>query len=173
MNGPSVGKGRLKFSNQEIIKILKKNDWKCSDCGSQINDKNNSPFPPNRRKDLNWVFDEVETYGLAKYNDIHVKKRKTRGTPNNTKKNSKGALNFENLRLLCKSCYINDSKEVSISFRTSKNKREFLEKVAKSKEITLTKLMNEIVDKYRNRLNGMPDEEFLKETGMTWKERRN
>jgi len=97
---------------------------------------------------MNWVYDEVEHYGLAKYNDINVKKRKTRGTPNNTSKNSNGTLNFENLLVLCKSCYINDSKEVSISFRTSKNKRELLQEMAKSKEITLTKLMNEIVDKY-------------------------
>ena len=148
MNGPSVGKGRLKFSNEEIIIILQENNWKCSDCGSPINDKDGKPFPPNRRNDLNWVFNDEELYGLAKYNDINVKKRKTRGTPNNSKTNSKGGLNLENLSLLCKSCYINDSKEVSISFRTSKNKREFLEKVATGKEITLTKLMNEIVDNH-------------------------
>lgn len=150
MNGPSVGKGRLKFSNEEIIKILKENNWKCSDCGSPINDKDGYPFLQNRRNDLNWVFNDEELYGLAKYNDINVKKRKTRGTPNNTKKNSNGSLNLENLSVLCKSCYINDSKEVSISFRTSKNKREYLEKVAKGKEITLTKLMNEIVDNHRD-----------------------
>ena len=96
-------------------------------------------------------------YGLAKYNDINVKRKKTRGTPNNTSKNSDGSLNLENLLLLCKSCYIINSKEVSISFRTSKNKRELLQKIAKSKEINLTELMNEIVDNHQNDM----DEEYL------------
>tara|TARA_B110000003_G_scaffold154066_1_gene154795 strand:- start:213 stop:734 length:522 start_codon:yes stop_codon:yes gene_type:complete len=159
MNGPDGGKGSLKFSNGQIFQLLKENNWRCSDCESEINNKNNSPFPPHCRLDENYweCFGNVVEYGLAKYNDINVKRKKTRGTPNNTSKNSDGSLNLENLLLLCKSCYIINSKEVSISFRTSKNKRELLQKIAKSKEINLTELMNEIVDNHQNDM----DEEYL------------
>ncbi len=168
------GQGTLKFDNNEIYSLLKEKKWCCSDCNKEIkkNIYEQTSFSHNDRENPKWVID-AEKFSLQNYEDINVIRKKPRGTPGNLARRPNGELNYDNLLLLCHNCNekrFNKKKE-RITFRTSKEKKKWLEHFAKDKG--MAELMNDIIDKYRNNLNGMTDEEFLKETGMTWKERRN
>ena len=168
------GQGTLKFDNNEIYSLLKEKKWCCSDCNKEIkkNIYEQTSFSHNDRENPKWVID-AEKFSLQNYEDINVIRKKHRGTPGDLARRPNGELNYDNLLLLCHNCNekrFNKKKE-RITFRTSKEKKKWLEHFAKDKG--MAELMNDIIDKYRNNLNGMTDEEFLKETGMTWKERRN
>ena len=169
------GQGTLKFDNNEIYLLLKEKKWRCSDCKKEIKKKLNDPnsiFSLKDRDNPKWVM-EAEKFSLQNFEDINVIRKKPRGIKGNNARRPDGKLNYDNLLLLCHNCNEKRSnkKKERITFRTSKEKKEWLEHLLKDKG--MAELMNDIIDKYRNDLNGMTDEEFLKETGMTWKERQN
>ena len=147
------GQGTLKFDNYDIILLLKYHKWCCSDCDELIFNKvmGEKYIPLNYRKDpLRWVSDPDDKYSLQNFEDINVIRKKPRGTKGNNKRLPNGKLNYDNLLLLCHSCNEKRSKEKKeqITFRTSKEKKEWLEKIAKDKDKGMAELMNDIIDKY-------------------------
>jgi hypothetical protein len=166
----SKGQGKLKFDNTEIYLLLKENKWRCSDCNKEIKKKLNdpNPFSLKDRDNPKWVM-EAEKFSLQELADINVKRKKSRGTKGNNARTEDGTLNYDNLLLLCYSCNKKQSKERRevITFRTSKEKKEWLEGLAKDKG--MAELMNDIIDKYRNDL----DEEFLEFHGQLTESRQN
>ena len=142
--------GTLKFSNREIIQLLFNNNWKCRNCDNIIKNKQNIPFSEEERKDITWAMLAKE-YDLTNYDDINVVRKKTRGSKGNLARID-GELNFDNLLLLCHSCYENrrGERKEPIAFRISKEKKEWLENLAKDKDKSMAELMGDIIDEYRN-----------------------
>ena len=108
----------------------------------------------------------MEEFSLQKTTEINVKRKKPRSTKDSSARNTDGNLNYDNLLLLCRNCYENQStgREVSISFRTSKRKKELLESIASKKDISLTELLNEITDEYyRDNPKGLSIKDRLSE----------
>ena len=144
------GQGTLKFENNEIYLLLKEKKWCCSDCNKEIKkdkDGKQIPFSHNDRENPKWVID-AEKFSLQNYEDINVIRKKPRGTKGNNKRLPNGKLNYDNLLLLCHSCNEKRFKEKKeqITFRTSKEKKEWLEQIAKNKDKGMTELMNDIID---------------------------
>ena len=142
--------GTLKLSNSEIIQLLFNKNWKCPNCDNIIKNKQNIPFSEEEQNDLTWAMLAKE-YDLTNYDGINVVRKKPRGSKGNLARID-GELNFDNLLLLCHSCNEKRFKEKKeqITFRTSKEKKEWLENLAKDKDIGMAELMNDIVDEYRN-----------------------
>jgi|TARA_B110000263_G_scaffold13057_1_gene10966 hypothetical protein len=143
------GQGTLKFDNNEIFLLLKENDWSCSSCDNPIkNEKFENPFSSSERENPKWVVD-AEKFSLQEFKDINVKRKKPRGTKGNNAR-SYGELNYDNLLLLCYLCNKKRLKErrEQITFRTSIDKKEWLESLTKDKELKMAELMNKIIDEY-------------------------
>lgn len=147
----SKGQGKLKFDNTEIYLLLKEKKWRCSDCNKEIKKKLNdpNPFSLKDRDNPKWAM-EAEKFSLQEFPDINVKREKSRGTKGNNARTEDGTLNYDNLLLLCYSCNKKRSKERRevITFRTSKEKKEWLERSAKANDKGMAELMNDIIDKY-------------------------
>ena len=142
--------GTLKFSNREIIQLLFNKNWKCRNCDNIIKNKQNIPFSEEEQKDITWAMLAKE-YDLTNYDDINVVRKKPRGSKDNLARID-GELNFDNLLLLCHSCYENrrGERKEPIAFRISKEKKEWLGHLAKDKDKSMTELMGDIIDEYIN-----------------------
>ena len=156
--------GNLKFSNREIIQLLFNKNWKCPNCDNIIKNKQNIPFSEEEQNDITWAMLAKE-YDLTNYDDINVVRKKPRGSKGNLARID-GELNFDNLLLLCHSCNEKRFKErkETVSFRTSKEKKEWLEHLAKDKDIGMAELMNDIVDdvRYYNEVESFEAKEFFR-----------
>lgn len=164
-NSGNERQGKLKFYNKEIILLLKKNNWQCVMCNTNLIDNDGDTFSQKHRKNPDWWLD-LEEFSLQKTTEINVKRKKPRSTKDSSARNTDGNLNYDNLLLLCRNCYENQStgREVSISFRTSKRKKELLESIASKKDISLTELLNEITDEYhRDNPQGLSIKDRLSE----------
>ena len=148
-NSINERQGKLKFYNKEIILLLKKNNWQCVRCNTNLIDNDGDTFSQKHRKNPDWWLD-FEEFSLGLETDINVKRKKPRSTKDSSARNNDGNLNYDNLLLLCRTCYENQStgREVSISFRTSKGKKQLLETIASDEDISLTELLNKITDEY-------------------------
>lgn len=142
--------GTLKFSNREIIQLLFNKNWKCRNCDNIIKNKQNIPFSEEEQNDITWAMLAKE-YDLTNYDDINVVRKKPRGSKGNLAR-IEGELNFDNLLLLCHSCYKNrrGERREPIAFRISKEKKEWLEHLAEDKDKSMTELMGDIIDEYIN-----------------------
>ena len=141
----SQGRGTLKFSNSEIIQLLFNKNWKCLNCDNIIKNKQNIPFSEEEQNDITWAMLAKE-YDLTNYDDINVVRKKPRGSKGAVARID-GALNFDNLHLLCYECMDKKwRKRASITFRTSLDNKEWL----KSQDKDMTELLNQIVQEYRN-----------------------
>ena len=143
------GQGTLKFDNTEIYLLLKEKEWRCSDCRKEIKKdlKDRNPFSLNDRQNPKWVMD-AEKFSLQELADVNVKRKKPRGTKGNNARRPDGKLNYDNLLLLCHNCNEKrtNKKKERITFRTSKEKKEWLEHLAKDKG--MAELMNDIIADY-------------------------
>ena len=112
---------------------------------------------------VGWIL--AKEYDLTNYDDINVVRKKPRGSKGNLARID-GELNFDNLLLLCHSCNEKRFKErkETVSFRTSKEKKEWLEQLAKDKDIGMAELMNDIVDdvRYYNEVESFEAKEFFR-----------
>jgi len=142
--------GTLKFTNRETLQLLFNENWKCSHCNNIIKNKQNIPFSEEEQNNITWAMLANE-YDLTNYDDINIIRKKPRGSKGNNARID-GELNFDNLLLLCHSCHEKrfKEKEEQITFRTSKEKKEWLEHLAKKKDKGMAEIMNDIVDEYRN-----------------------
>ena len=149
MSMRTKGQGTLKFDNTEIYLLLKEKEWRCSDCRKEIKKdlKDRNPFSLNDRQNPKWVMD-AEKFSLQELADVNVKRKKPRGTKGNNARRPDGKLNYDNLLLLCHNCNEKrtNKKKERITFRTSKEKKEWLEHLAKDKG--MAELMNDIIADY-------------------------
>ncbi len=149
--GGRWGKGNLKLSNSEITQLLLYENWKCSNCNNSIKNKQNIPFSEEEKNDITWTIFAPE-YDLQNYDDINIVTKGIRGTKGNVVKLEDGTLNFDNLHVLCNGCGQRKKigRAVTLSFRTSKEKKEWLKSLAKDKNKGMAEIMNDVVDEYRN-----------------------
>ena len=162
--GGRWGKGNFKLSNSEITQLLLYENWKCSNCDNSIKNKQNIPFSEEEKNDITWTIFAPE-YDLQNYDDINIVTKGIRGTKGNIVKLEDGTLNFDNLNVLCNGCGQRKKigRAVTLSFRTSKEKKEWLKSLAKDKNKGMAQLMNDIVDEYRNNYE---EESFEAESKM-------
>ena len=162
--GGRWGKGNFKLSNSEITQLLLYENWKCSNCDNSIKNKQNIPFSEEEKNDITWTIFAPE-YDLQNYDDINIVTKGIRGTKGNIVKLEDGTLNFDNLDVLCNGCGQRKKigRAVTLSFRTSKEKKEWLKSLAKDKNKGMAQLMNDIVDEYRNNYE---EESFEAESKM-------
>ena len=149
--GGRWGKGNLKLSNSEITQLLLYENWKCSNCDNSIKNKQNIPFSEEEKNDLTWTIFAPE-YDLQNYDDINIVTKGIRGTKGNVVKLEDGTLNFDNLHVLCNGCGQRKKigRAVTLSFRTSKEKKEWLKSLAKDKNKGMAEIMSDVIDEYRN-----------------------
>ena len=149
--GGRWGKGNLKLSNSEITQLLLYENWKCSNCDNSIKNKQNIPFSEEEKNDITWTIFAPE-YDLQNYDDINIVTKGIRGTKGNVVKLEDGTLNFDNLHVLCNGCGQRKKigRAATLSFRTSKEKKEWLKSLAKDKNKGMAEIMSDVIDEYRN-----------------------
>ena len=162
--GGRWGKGNLKLSNSEITQLLLYENWKCSNCDNSIKNKQNIPFSEEEKDDITWTIFAPE-YDLQNYDDINIVTKGIRGTKGNVVKLEDGTLNFDNLHVLCNGCGQRKKigRAVTLSFRTSKEKKEWLKSLAKDKNKGMAEIMSDVIDEYRNNYE---EESFEAESKM-------